>query len=91
MSANSKSASTGLTKSLTGIAGLDEITCGGLPQGRPTLVCGSAGSGKTLLGMEFLVRGATQYGENGVYIAFEEYPSSSWDTIARGPMRTWFA
>ncbi|WP_204150185.1 circadian clock protein KaiC [Leptolyngbya sp. CCY15150] len=61
-----------LAKCPTGIQGLDEITDGGLPQGRPTLVCGSAGCGKTLLAMEFLVRGATQYGEPGVFIAFEE-------------------
>lgn len=61
-----------LAKCPTGIQGLDEITDGGLPQGRPTLVCGSAGCGKTLLGMEFLVRGATQYDEPGVFIAFEE-------------------
>ena len=52
--------------------GLDEITGGGLPRGRPTLVCGSAGCGKTLLAMEFLVRGATQFGEPGVFMAFEE-------------------
>ncbi|HEY9647287.1 MAG TPA: circadian clock protein KaiC [Chroococcidiopsis sp.] len=61
-----------LVKCPTGIQGLDEITDGGLPQGRPTLVCGAAGCGKTLLAMEFLVRGATQYGEPGVFIAFEE-------------------
>ncbi|HEX4325310.1 MAG TPA: circadian clock protein KaiC [Burkholderiales bacterium] len=61
-----------LAKSPTGIAGLDEITDGGLPTGRPTLVCGSAGSGKTMLGMEFLVRGATQFKENGVMMMFEE-------------------
>jgi len=61
-----------LPKAPTGIAGLDEITGGGLPRGRPTLVCGGPGCGKTLLGMEFLVRGATQYGEPGVFIAFEE-------------------
>lgn len=67
-----KSRNTQLPKCPTGIQGLDEITGGGLPQGRPTLVCGSAGCGKTLLGMEFLVRGATQYGEPGVFIAFEE-------------------
>jgi circadian clock protein KaiC len=52
--------------------GLDEITGGGLPAGRPTLICGSAGSGKTMLAMEFLVRGATQYGEPGVFMMFEE-------------------
>ena len=61
-----------LAKAPTGIAGLDEITGGGFPRGRPTLVCGAAGCGKTLLAMEFLVRGATQYGEPGVIISFEE-------------------
>ena len=61
-----------LPKSLTGIQGLDEITGGGLPSGRPTLVSGGAGSGKTLFGLEFLVRGATQYGEPGVFMSFEE-------------------
>ena len=61
-----------LPKSLTGIQGLDEITEGGLPKGRPTLICGSAGCGKTLLAMEFLVRGATQFNEPGVFMAFEE-------------------
>ena len=61
-----------LLKSPTGIKGLDEITGGGLPQGRPTLVCGGTGCGKTLLAMEFLVRGATQYDEPGVFLSFEE-------------------
>jgi len=61
-----------LPKARTGIPGLDEITGGGLPAGRPTLVCGSAGCGKTLLAMEFLVRGAMEQGEPGVFIAFEE-------------------
>jgi circadian clock protein KaiC len=61
-----------LPKAPTGIQGLDEITGGGFPCGRPTLVCGSAGAGKTLLAMEFLVRGATQYDEPGVFMAFEE-------------------
>ena len=61
-----------LPKCPTGIQGLDEITGGGLPRGRPTLVCGGAGCGKTLLGAEFLVRGATQFGEPGVLMAFEE-------------------
>lgn len=61
-----------LPKAPTGIGGLDEITGGGLPKGRPTLVCGSAGCGKTLFSMEFLVRGATQFGEPGVFMAFEE-------------------
>jgi|SRR5689334_560548 circadian clock protein KaiC len=62
----------GLPKTATGISGLDEITFGGLPHGRPTLVCGSAGCGKTLLAMEFLVRGAMQFDEPGVYVTFEE-------------------
>src|SRR5208283_5918879 len=61
-----------LPKCPTGIQGLDEITGGGLPCGRPTLVCGGAGCGKTLLAVEFLVRGAVQFGEPGVLIAFEE-------------------
>jgi len=61
-----------LPKAPTGINGLDEVTGGGLPRGRPTLICGPAGSGKTLLAMEFLVRGATQFDEPGVFIAFEE-------------------
>ncbi len=56
----------------TGVQGLDEITNGGLPRGRPTLVCGGAGCGKTLFAAEFLVRGATQFGEPGVFMAFEE-------------------
>jgi len=61
-----------LPKALTGIQGLDEITAGGLPTGRPTLLCGSAGCGKTVLAMEFLVHGALEYGEPGVFMAFEE-------------------
>lgn len=61
-----------LPKAPTGIDGLDEITAGGLPLGRPTLVCGSAGCGKTLLAVEFLVRGIQQHGEPGVFMAFEE-------------------
>jgi circadian clock protein KaiC len=61
-----------LPKAPTGIQGLDEITRGGFPRGRPTLICGSAGAGKTLLAMEFLVRGATEYNEPGVFMAFEE-------------------
>src|SRR5829696_4839473 len=62
----------GIEKEPTGISGFDEITLGGLPKGRPTLVCGSAGAGKTLFAMEFLVRGATVFGEPGVFISFEE-------------------
>jgi circadian clock protein KaiC len=61
-----------LPKTPTGISGLDEVTGGGLPQGRPTLVCGPAGCGKTLLAVEFLFRGITQFGEPGVFMAFEE-------------------
>jgi circadian clock protein KaiC len=61
-----------LAKSPTGIKGLDEITEGGLPRGRSTLVTGGPGCGKTLLGMEYLVRGARDYGETGVFMAFEE-------------------
>src|SRR5512144_1508194 len=68
----SRSARMGLAKAPTGISGLDEITGGGLPRGRPTLLCGAAGCGKTLLAMEFLVRGATRFGEPGVFMAFEE-------------------
>ena len=61
-----------LPKCPTGIHGLDEITNGGLPRGRPTLVCGGAGCGKTLFAVEFLVRGAMQFGEPGVFMSFEE-------------------
>ena len=61
-----------IAKAPTGISGMDDITGGGLPKGRPTLVSGSAGCGKTLLAMEFLVNGAVQFDEPGVFIAFEE-------------------
>src|ERR1700690_2532620 len=61
-----------LPKAATGIRGLDEVTGGGLPRGRPTLVCGPAGSGKTLLAMEFLVRGIVDFSEPGGFMAFEE-------------------
>lgn len=61
-----------LRKSLTGIAGFDEVTSGGLPQGRPSLVCGKAGCGKTLLAMQFLVNGIREYDEPGVFVSFEE-------------------
>jgi circadian clock protein KaiC len=67
-----KSVARTLPKARTGIEGLDQITEGGLPLGRPTLVCGGPGCGKTLLAMEFLIRGATQFGEPGVFMAFEE-------------------
>jgi len=69
---NGKSRRQSLAKTPTGINGLDEITEGGLPRGRSTLVTGGAGCGKTLFGMEFLVRGARDYGEPGVFMAFEE-------------------
>ncbi|MCC8425616.1 circadian clock protein KaiC [Mucilaginibacter sp. UR6-11] len=64
-----------LPKTPTGIAGLDQITGGGLPKGRPSLICGEAGSGKTLMSIEFLVRGATAFNEPGVFMAFEEKAS----------------
>ena len=69
---NGKYRGVSLPKTPTGIQGLDEITFGGLPKGRPTLICGSAGCGKTLFSIEFLVHGATQFNEPGVFIAFEE-------------------
>ena len=61
-----------LPKTKTGISGLDEITLGGIPQGRPTLICGGPGCGKTLFSIEFLVNGATRFNEAGVFITFEE-------------------
>src|ERR1700753_1439994 len=61
-----------LPKAPTGIGGLDDVTGGGLPRGRPSLVCGTAGCGKTLLAMEFLIHGAVRYGEPGVFFALEE-------------------
>ena len=69
-----KSTGTGnsLPKTPTGISGLDQITGGGLPAGRPTLICGAAGCGKTLLSLEFVVRGALDFGEPAVFMAFEE-------------------
>jgi len=65
-----------LAKSPTGIRGLDDITGGGLPRGRSTLVCGGAGCGKTLLGVEFLVRGILNHNEAGVFVSFEEQPEA---------------
>src|ERR1700733_2192284 len=62
----------GVPRCPTGIKGLDEVTNGGIPRGRPTLVCGGAGCGKTLLATEFLVRGALDHGEPGVFMSFEE-------------------
>ncbi len=63
-----------LPKTLTGIVGFDEVTGGGLPRGRPTLVCGGPGCGKTLFGLEFLFHGAASYDEPGVFVTFEEAP-----------------
>jgi circadian clock protein KaiC len=68
---NNKSSNT-LVKTPTGISGLDEITMGGLPKGRPSLICGGPGCGKTLFSLEFIIRGAQEFGEPGVFIAFEE-------------------
>ncbi len=62
----------GIEKVKTGISGLDEITAGGLPKGRPTLVCGGPGCGKTLFSVEFIVKGAMQFNEPGVFVTFEE-------------------
>jgi circadian clock protein KaiC len=64
----------GIRKSKTGIDGFDELTLGGLPTGRPTLVCGTAGCGKTLFASTFLLNGATLYDEPGVFVSFEERP-----------------
>ena len=71
-----------LAKCPTGIRGLDEITNGGLPKGRPTLVCGAAGCGKTLLAMEFIVRGAREFNEPGVFMAFEETEQELIENVA---------
>src|SRR5882757_9619688 len=61
-----------LEKALTGITGFDQITRGGVPKGRPSIVCGGPGCGKTMFAMEFLVRGATEFNEPGVLMTFEE-------------------
>jgi circadian clock protein KaiC len=74
--------SEGLAKCPSGIRGLDEITDGGLPAGRPTLVVGGPGCGKTMLAVEFLVRGATVYDEPGVFVAFEETPGDLAKNVA---------
>lgn len=71
-----------LEKAPTGIDGFDDITGGGLPRGRPTLVCGSAGCGKTVFSVEFLVRGALEFGEPGLFIAFEENPADLATNVA---------
>jgi circadian clock protein KaiC len=71
-----------LDKAATGIEGFDEVTGGGLPTGRPSLICGSAGCGKTLFAMEFLVRGAMDFGEPGVFVAFEESENDLVENVA---------
>lgn len=72
MQEKTKSHSFIFPKTPTGVDGLDEITEGGFPQGRPTLICGGAGCGKTLLSMQFLIKGITEYNEPGVFMSFEE-------------------
>ncbi len=76
------SLSRSLPKSRTGIQGLDEITNGGFPKGRPTLVCGGAGCGKTLLATEFVVNGAVHFNEPGVIVLFEETSKELKDNVA---------
>src|SRR3954463_3003054 len=71
-----------LPKAATGIDGLDAITEGGLPAGRPTLLCGSAGCGKTLFGVTFLVEGALRFNEPGVLMTFEERPEDIANNVA---------
>jgi len=71
-----------LSKAPTGIPGLDEVLLGGIPTGRPTLICGAAGCGKTLLGMTFLVNGATQFDEPGLFVSFEETSQDLADNVA---------
>lgn len=75
-------ATAGISKSPTGIAGFDDLTLGGLPTGRTALICGSAGCGKTLFASTFLVHGARDYGEPGVFVSFEERPSDIIDNVA---------
>ncbi len=69
---NSSASAERLEKARTGIAGFDEVTNGGVPKGRPSIVCGGPGCGKTMFAVEFLVRGATEYNEPGVLMTFEE-------------------
>src|SRR5450759_395397 len=71
-----------LDKCLTGIKGFDEITEGGLPKNRTTLVCGDAGSGKTLLGIDFLINGAIKYNEPGIFMSFEETEDELYNDVA---------
>jgi circadian clock protein KaiC len=76
-----ESAAAGIQKAKTGIVGLDDLTGGGLPAGRPTLVCGAAGCGKTLLAVTFLYNGAARFGEPGVFMTFEERPQDLIDNV----------
>src|SRR6202161_836120 len=71
-----------LEKTPTGIIGLDQISGGGLPKGRTTIICGGPGCGKTMLGIEFLVRGVLEYNEPGVLMAFEETPQDIAKNVA---------
>jgi KaiC/GvpD/RAD55 family RecA-like ATPase len=71
-----------LIKCPTGIKGFDQITEGGLPKNRTTLVSGSAGSGKTLLGLDFLINGAVNYKERGVFMSFEETEEELYKDVA---------
>ena len=77
-----KAANHTLQKCPTGIKGLDEITKGGFPKNRTTLVCGGAGSGKTLLGLDFLIKGATHFDERGVFMSFEENEDELYKDVA---------
>jgi len=71
-----------MEKCATGIIGFDQVTEGGLPKNRTTLISGGAGSGKTLLGLDFLIRGATDYNEPGVYMSFEETAEELFQDVA---------
>jgi hypothetical protein len=79
---NGESRANSLPKAPTGISGFDEISGGGLPRGRATIVCGGRGCGKTMLGMEFLIRGARDFDEPGVLVAFEETPQEMERNVA---------
>src|SRR4051794_31986359 len=72
----------GIPKALTGIHGFDELTAGGLPAGRTSLVCGSAGCGKTLFASAFVVHGARDFSEPGVFVSFEERPDDIVSNVA---------
>jgi circadian clock protein KaiC len=76
------SAPQGISKSPTGVEGFDELTLGGVPTGRPTLVCGSAGCGKTLFATTFLIHGARDCAEPGVFVTFEERPGDIVSNVA---------